>query len=61
MMRPSGKLKRFMSNADYQVSTKRTKKKNPAFRVKVGAAKKQITCANAITTTFTSLSLSVGR
>jgi len=27
-MRPSGKLKRFMSNADYQVSTKRTKKKN---------------------------------
>lgn len=28
MIRPSGKLKRFMSNADYQVSTKRTKKKN---------------------------------
>ena len=27
-MRPSGKLKRFMSNADYQVSAKRTKKKN---------------------------------
>jgi hypothetical protein len=32
MIRPSGKLKRFMSNADYQVSTKRTKKKNPVFR-----------------------------
>src|SRR4030095_13420687 len=30
MIRPSGKLKRFMSNADYQVSTKRTKKKNPS-------------------------------
>jgi len=28
MIRPSGKLKRFMGNADYQVSTKRTKKKN---------------------------------
>src|SRR6266481_3331705 len=28
MMRPSGKLKRFMSNPDYQVSAKRTKKKN---------------------------------
>src|SRR5215469_3826409 len=28
MIRPSGKLKRFMSNAHYQVSTKRTKKKN---------------------------------
>ena len=27
-MRPSGKLKRFMSNVDYQVSTKRTKKNN---------------------------------
>src|SRR5436190_13282859 len=31
MMRPSGKLKRFMSNADYQVSAKRTKKKNSPF------------------------------
>src|SRR5712671_3720912 len=31
MIRPSGKLKRFMSNADYQVSTKRTKKKNSRF------------------------------
>jgi hypothetical protein len=38
-MRPSGKLKRFMSNADYQVSTKRTKKRIPRF-VRVGAAKK---------------------
>src|SRR5207245_11006051 len=28
MIRPSGKLKRFMSNADYQVSAKRTNKKN---------------------------------
>ena len=28
MIRPSGKLKRFISNADYQVPAKRTKKKN---------------------------------
>src|SRR6266480_5339048 len=35
MMRPSGKLKRFMTNADYQVSTKRTKKKNSPFRSEV--------------------------
>ena len=41
MMRPSGKLKRFMSNADYQVWTKRTKKKKSAF-VWVGAAKTQL-------------------
>jgi len=39
MIRPSGKLKRFMSNADYQVPTKRTKKKNSRF-VRVGAVKK---------------------
>jgi hypothetical protein len=54
-----------MSNADYQVSTKRTKKKNSRF-VRVGAAKKQITCASAITTTFMSFiierwALNVGR
>jgi hypothetical protein len=41
-MRPSGKLKRFMSNADYQVSTKRTKKKNSP-PVKIEAAKTQAT------------------
>src|SRR6266513_1993379 len=40
MIRPSGKLKRFMSNADYQVQAKRTKKKNSRF-VRVGAVKKQ--------------------
>ena len=36
------------------------RKRIPRF-VRAGAAKKQITCANAITTTFTSLSLSVER
>jgi hypothetical protein len=36
-MRPSGKLKRFMSNADYQVPTKRTKKKNSPSTVAVAS------------------------
>src|SRR5947207_10723012 len=34
MMRPSGKLKKFITNADYQVSAKRTKKKEFAFSVR---------------------------
>src|SRR6266511_851894 len=43
MIRPSGKLNRFMSNAEYQVSAKRTKEKESRL-LAAGTAKR---CASA--------------
>ena len=42
-------------------SRRNAQRKRIPRSVRVGAGKEQITCASAITTTFTSLSLSVGR